>query len=63
MKFKINKEWMRTKGTPLASELFHYYVGLMPFLYLLNIPIVNISLGLKKTTKKPRIFGPGLSRN
>ena len=45
MKFKINKEWMRTKGTPLASELFHYYVGLMPFLYLLNIPIVNISLG------------------
>lgn len=45
MRRRIDKDSLYSKGLPLAKLAFQYCVALMPVLYLLNVPILNISLG------------------
>ena len=42
---KANKELLFSKGSCWATELFQYCIALMPVLCLLNVPLLNISLG------------------
>lgn len=42
---KIDKDLLLSKSKPLVTNLFQYCVALMPLLYILNVPLLNISLG------------------
>lgn len=45
MRRKIDKSTFYSKSLSLATLLFQYCVALMPVLYLLNVPVLNVSLG------------------
>ena len=45
LSFAIGKKGLYCKFLSLSGMLFPYCVALMPLLYLLNIPVVNVSLG------------------
>ena len=45
MQRKIDKNVLYSRSLSLATVLFQYSVALMPVLYLLNVPILNVSLG------------------
>lgn len=42
---KIDKNLLLSKSKPLVTNLFQYCVALMPLLYILNVPLLNVSLG------------------
>lgn len=45
MQRKIDKNIQYSKSLSLTTVLFQYCVALMPVLYLLNVPLLNVSLG------------------
>lgn len=45
MRKRVDKSSFLSKSLSLSTLLFQYCVALMPVLYLLNVPILNISLG------------------
>ena len=45
MRRKSDQDPFYTNDQPLAKRIFQYCVALMPVLYLLNVPLLNISLG------------------
>lgn len=45
MRRKIDKNDLYSRSLSLATVLFQYCVALMPVLYLLNVPVLNVSLG------------------
>ena len=45
MRRKIDKNVLSSRSLSLATVLFQFCVALMPVLYLLNVPVLNVSLG------------------